>query len=120
MARLTRAEVRRRIGQVFPAVRDGVAPILLREHLRKQGIPWADEVSDRQLTALVRRCWEQIREVNCDRLFRRGQAIARCEDMLELARAKGDVAGEAKVQDLLCRLTGAYSPPRIRIDEPPD
>ena len=71
-------------------------------------------------TALVRRCWEQIREVNCDRLFRRGLAIARCEDMLELARAKGDVAGEAKVQDLLCRLTGAYSPPRIRIDEPPD
>lgn len=115
MARSTKAEVLRRVAEIYPLVCDCFTLREIRS-LVDAKTDWGPTVSDSTLKYYARLAREQLKEAaRFDRAQEIGAAKSRLERVIARASAKADLSVELAAQRQLSELLGLPAPARSEI-----
>jgi hypothetical protein len=114
-SRSTKAEVARRVAEIFPLVCDCFSMREIRTIIDAR-MSWGHSVSDSTLKYYAKRCRAQLRELaRFDREAEIGASKARLERIIARSSAKGELATELAANRQLCDLLGLAAPTRSEI-----
>jgi hypothetical protein len=115
MPRSTKAEVARRVAEIFPLVCDCFSLREIRSIIDARTV-WGPMVSDSTLKYYAKRCRAQLCEAaRFDRAEEIGAAKARLERIIARSSAKGELSVELAANRQLCDLLGLAAPARSEI-----
>lgn len=115
MARSTKAELERRVAEIFPLVCDCMTLREIRAFVNAK-TSWGPTLSDSQLKRYLAKAREQMREAaRFDRRQEFGAARARLERIIARATAKGELRTALGANRQLCELLGLAGPARLEL-----
>jgi len=113
--RSTKAEVARRVAEIFPLICDCFSLREIRAYIDAK-TSWGRSVSDSTLKYYGKLCRAQLKELaRFDRASEIGAAKARLERIIARAAAKGELTTELAANRQLCDLLGLAAPVRSEI-----
>lgn len=118
MARSTKAEVARRVAEIFPLVCDCMTLREIRAFADAK-TDWGRSISDAQLKRYLAKARKLMSEAALfDRQEEFGAARRRLERIIARAAAKGDLRTLLTANRQLCELLGLVSPARLELSGP--
>ncbi|HEY5386985.1 MAG TPA: hypothetical protein VIL79_03695 [Thermoleophilia bacterium] len=118
MARSTKAEVARRVAEIFPLVCDCMTLREIRAFADAK-TDWGRSISDAQLKRYLAKARKLMSEAALfDRQEEFGAARRRLERIIARAAAKGDLRTLLTANRQLCELLGLATPARLELSGP--
>lgn len=118
MARSTKAEVARRVAEIFPLVCDCMTLREIRAFVEAK-TDWGRRISDSQLKRYLAEARALLaRDAVFDRQVEFGAARRRLERIIARAAAKGELRTVLSANRQLCELLGLGAPARLEIGGP--
>jgi hypothetical protein len=114
-SRSTKAEVARRVAEIFPLICDCFTQREIRAYIDAKS-SWGRSVSDSTLKYYAKLCRLQLKELaRFDREAEIGAAKARLERIIARSAAKGELTTELAANRQLCDLLGLAAPTRSEV-----